>query len=81
LGTVFRLIIEPQLTMTVSGAFITLSWPTNYSGWYLQKTVNLGAAGFVRITLQGPPVIVNGYFVVTLPITSDQTGYYRLSSP
>jgi uncharacterized repeat protein (TIGR03803 family) len=79
-GTVFRLTIQPQLTMTVSGAFITLSWPTNYAGWYLQRTVNLGAAGFVRITLPGLPVIVNGQFVVTLPITDPQQGYYRLSS-
>jgi uncharacterized repeat protein (TIGR03803 family) len=80
-GTVFRLTIQPPLTMTVSGANVILSWPTNYPGWYLQKTVNLGAAGFVRITLLEPPVIVNGQFVVTLPITSPQQGYYRLSSP
>jgi uncharacterized repeat protein (TIGR03803 family) len=79
-GTVFRLTIQPQLTMTVSGANVILSWPTNYPDWYLQRTVNLGAAGFVRITLQGPPVIVNGQFAVTLPITSDQPGFYRLSS-
>jgi uncharacterized repeat protein (TIGR03803 family) len=79
-GTVFRLTIEPQLTMTVSGANVILSWPTNYPGWYLQKTVNLGAAGFVRITLVEPPIIVNGQFVVTLPITDPQKGYYRLSS-
>lgn len=79
-GTVFRLTIEPQLSITVSGTFITLSWPTNYAGWYLQRTVNLGAAGFVRITLQQPPIIVNGQFVVALPITSDQQVCYRLSS-
>jgi len=79
-GTVFRLTIQPQLTMTVSGANVILSWPTNYPDWYLQRTVNLDAAGFVRITLQGPPVIVNGQFAVTLPITSDQPGFYRLSS-
>jgi uncharacterized repeat protein (TIGR03803 family) len=81
MGSVFRLAIAPQLAMSVSGAFVTLSWPTNYAGWYLQRTVNLGAAGFVRITLQAPPVIVNGQFVVTLPITNPQQGYYRLSSP
>jgi len=81
MGTVFRLAIAPQLTMTVSGALVTLSWSTNYAGWYLQRTVNLGAAGFVRITLQAPPVIVNGQFVVTLPFTDPQQGYYRLSSP
>jgi len=79
-GTVFRLTIQPQLTMTVSGTNVILTWPTNYPDWYLQKTVNLGAAGFVRITLQGLPVIVNGRFVVTLPITDTQPGFYRLSS-
>jgi uncharacterized repeat protein (TIGR03803 family) len=81
LGAVFKLTIEPKLTTIVSGASIALSWPANYAGWYLQKTVDLGAAGFVRVTLQQPPIIVNGQFVVTLPITGNQTGYYRLSSP
>ena len=80
-GTIFRLTIQPQLTMTVSGANVILSWPTNYPGWYLQKTVNLGAAGFVQITLLAPPIIVNGQFVVTLPnaVTGTQQ-FYRLSS-
>jgi uncharacterized repeat protein (TIGR03803 family) len=82
LGTVFRLTVKPPLTMTVSGANVMLSWPTNYGmGWFLQKTVDLGAAGFVSITLLQPPVIINGQFVVTLPITDPQKFYYRLSSP
>jgi len=55
IGTVFRLTIEPQLTLSVSGGFVTLSWPTNYPGWYLQKTVDLGAAGFVSVNLPFPP--------------------------
>jgi uncharacterized repeat protein (TIGR03803 family) len=79
LGTVFRVTIEPQLTLTLSGANVILSWPTNYAGWYLQQNVNLGAAGFVRITLQGPPVIINGQFVVTLPRPSGQRLFCRLS--
>jgi len=82
LGTVFRLTIQPPLTMTLSGANVILSWPTNYPGWYLQKTVNLGATGgWLSVTLIEPPIIVNGQFAVTLPITSPQRGYYRLSSP
>ena len=82
LGTVFRLTIQPPLTMTLSGANVILSWPINYPGWYLQKTVNLGATGgWVSVTLIEPPIIVNGQFAVTLPITSPQQGYYRLSSP
>ena len=82
LGTVFRLSVRPPLTMTVSGANVLLSWPTNYgSGWFLQKTVNLGTTVFVSITLLEPPAIVNGQFVVTLPINSDQQFYYRLVSP
>jgi len=82
LGTVFRLTVKPPLTMTVSGANVLLSWPTNYgSAWFLQKTVDLGAAGFVSITLPEPPMILNGQFIVTLPINTDQKFYYRLISP
>jgi uncharacterized repeat protein (TIGR03803 family) len=82
LGTVFRLTIQPPLTMTLSGANVILSWPTNYPDWYLQETVNLGVTGgWVSVTLIEPPIIVDGQFAVTLPITSPQQGYYRLSSP
>jgi uncharacterized repeat protein (TIGR03803 family) len=80
-GTIFRLTIQPQLTMTVSGANVILSWPTNAAGFFPQHTLYLGAtAGWVSVTLMQPPVIINGQFVVTLPnaITGTQQ-FYRLS--
>jgi uncharacterized repeat protein (TIGR03803 family) len=82
-GTVFSLALPPPLQLTVapSGDDITVSWPTNYVGYILQRSVNLGVAGWNTYTLQFPPVISNGQFVVTLPITSSQQGYYRLRSP
>ena len=80
LGTVFRLTMEPQLAITLSSANLILAWPTNYAGWFLQQNVNLGAAGFVRITLQAPPIIANGQFVVTLPnAATNSRQFYRLS--
>ena len=70
-----------NLNMQISGSNLLLSWPTNAAGLYLQNNVNPGnTAGWVRYTIVTPPVVVNGQFVVTLPITSDQQGYYRLSS-
>lgn len=81
-GTLFSLTLPgPQLTMTVSGANVILSWPTNAIGFFPQHTVYLGpAAGWVSVTLQEPPVIANGQFVVTLPnaVTNIQQ-FYRLS--
>ena len=84
-GIVFRLTIvpePPQLTIIPSGPNVILSWPTNAPGFYLQRTVNLGAAGgWARYTIATPPVILNGQFIVTLPITDSQPLFYRLNSP
>lgn len=82
-GTLFSLVLPPPLQLTVapSGGDITVSWPTNYVGYVLQRTVNLGNAGWITYTLAFPPVISNGQYVVTLPISSAQQGYYRLRSP
>lgn len=81
LGTVFRLTIEPQLTITFSGGNVILSWPTNATARTLQSTVYLGAAaGWVTVNLIQPPVISNGQFVVTVPnTTTGPQQYYRLS--
>jgi len=84
-GTVFSLSFAPQLTLTSSGvppSGIILSWPTNvagfdYTGYTLQSTTNL-AAPTVWSTNSAAPVVVNGQFTVTNPITGDQM-FYRLS--
>jgi len=91
-GMVFSLplappLVVPPLQLTVgssgySSNSIVLSWPTNYPGVYLQRTVNLGSGegGWVTYTLVEPPIISNGLYIVTFPITSSQQGFYRLSS-
>jgi uncharacterized repeat protein (TIGR03803 family) len=78
-GTVFRLTIvpQPQLTITPSGPYMILTWPTNYSGFTLQSTPNLGASA-VWTTNSSPPVVIGGENVVINTITGRQQ-FYRLS--
>jgi uncharacterized repeat protein (TIGR03803 family) len=78
-GTVFRLTIvpQPQLTIVPSGPYVILAWPTNYSGFTLQSTPNLGASA-VWSTNSSPPVVIGGENVVINTITGRQQ-FYRLS--
>ena len=78
-GTVFRLTIvpQPQLTMTPSGPYVILTWPTNYSGFTLQSTTNLGSAA-VWSTNSSPPVVIGGDDVVISTASGNQQ-FYRLS--
>ena len=80
-GTVFRLTIVPinlpQLTLILSGPNLVLTWPTNYSGFTLQSTTNLGSSAAWSTNLPSP-VIINGQNVVTNPISGRQQ-FFRLS--
>ncbi len=84
-GTVFRLTVlpePPQLAIISSGANVILTWPTNvagfdYTGYTLQSTTNLGSAAVWSTNSPGP-VVVNGQFTVTNPISGTQQ-FYRLS--
>ena len=78
-GTVFRLTIvpQPQLTIIPSGPYVILTWPTNYSGFTLQSTTNLGSSA-VWSTNSSPPVVIGGENVVINTITGRQQ-FYRLS--
>lgn len=81
-GTVFSIFIQPQLTMTSSGANVVLMWPTNYAGfsyagYTLQSTTNLGSSA-VWSTNSPAPVVVNGQNVATNSITGSQQ-FFRLS--
>ncbi|HWW02992.1 MAG TPA: choice-of-anchor tandem repeat GloVer-containing protein [Candidatus Acidoferrum sp.] len=80
-GTVFSITLPPQLTIIPAGPNVILTWPTNATGFHLQKTVNLGPpAGWTTYNLIQPPTITNGQFVVTIPTTTTDTQqYYRLS--
>jgi uncharacterized repeat protein (TIGR03803 family) len=78
-GTVFRLTIvpEPQLTIIPSAPYVILMWPTNYAGFTLQSTTNLGSSA-VWTTNSSPPVVIGGQNVVINAISGRQQ-FYRLS--
>jgi uncharacterized repeat protein (TIGR03803 family) len=78
-GTVFRLTIvpQPQLTIIPSGPYMILTWPTNYAGFTLQSTTNLGSSA-VWTTNSSPPVVIGGENVVINAIIGRQQ-FYRLS--
>jgi len=76
-GTVFSLLLPtPQLTITSATGNIILTWPTNFSGFTPQSTTNL--ASTVWTTNLQPPVVVNGQYEVTNPISGAQQ-FFRLS--
>ena len=81
-GTLFSLSFRPQLTITLSGASVILSWPTNvagfdYTGYTLQSTTNL-ISPMVWSTNSPAPVVVSGQDAVIAPISSEPK-FYRLS--
>jgi uncharacterized repeat protein (TIGR03803 family) len=75
-------VIPPQLTLVAGGRNVVLAWPTNtggfdYSGYTLQSSTNLGpAAAWVTNSVQ--PVVANGKFMVTNPISGAKQ-FYRLA--
>lgn len=80
-GTVFRLSFAPQLSIATSGASLRLTWPTNvagfeYSGYLLQSATNFPSGPWT--TNLPPPVVVNGQYTVTTPITGGHQ-FFRLS--
>ena len=80
-GTVFSLSFAPQLTITPSLASVILTWPTNvagfdYSAFTLQSTTNLVPAAWSAVS--PAPVVVNGQYTVTNPISGTQQ-FYQLS--
>ena len=81
-GTVFRIFIQPQLSIIPSGPNVILTWPTSYAGfsyagYTLQSTTNLGSSA-VWSPNSSPHVVVNGQNTVTNPITGSQQ-FYRLN--
>jgi uncharacterized repeat protein (TIGR03803 family) len=79
-GTVFSINLSsassPQLTITPAGANVVLSWPTNFTGFTLQSTTHLSSPGWT--TTFPAPVVVNGQYMVTNPISGTQQ-FYRLA--
>jgi uncharacterized repeat protein (TIGR03803 family) len=80
-GVVFSISFSPQLQMARSEASITLMWPSNYAGfdytgYTLQSTTNLTSP--VWTTNLPAPLVVNGQYTVTNPISGTQQ-FFRLS--
>jgi uncharacterized repeat protein (TIGR03803 family) len=81
-GTVFSLSLEsaslpPQLTITLSGNSVVLTWPTNATGFTLQSATNLILSAAWK-TVSPAPVVISGQNTVTNAISGTQ-GFYRLS--
>ena len=79
-GMIFSITLQPSLTLTTSGQNLLLSWPTNFTGFALQQSVDISPTGWTTYTLQSPLTISNGQFVVTIPHTATNTKqFFRLS--
>jgi uncharacterized repeat protein (TIGR03803 family) len=78
-GTIFRISLSPQLVLKRCASNLLLSWPTNFTGYTLQHSADLGPTGWTTYNLQPPPVISNGQFVATIPVTtSNAQQFFRL---
>jgi uncharacterized repeat protein (TIGR03803 family) len=77
-GTVFVFTLSgpPQLTIFGFKPNISLRWSTNSTGYTLQSTTNL--ASQIWMTNLPAPVIVNGQYTVTFPISGTRQ-FFRLS--
>jgi len=73
---VYGLFPLPPLTIRYLGANVQLSWPTNYAaGYALQASPSVSPTAWANVG--GTPVVVNGTYQVTLPVTNSAT-FYRL---
>lgn len=81
IGPGYRLAIkrtpsQPQLTMTPSRGNVILAWSTNFTGFNLQSTTNPASLNWN--TVSSAAVWVNGFNVVTNPVSGNQQ-FFRLS--
>jgi hypothetical protein len=80
-GTVFSLSLSavsaPQLSITLSGANVVLTWASTATGFNLQSTASLVPPA-VWTTNSPAPVLVNGQNTVTNLISGKQE-FYQLS--
>ena len=74
-GAIFSITLPPQLTITPTAADVILTWPTNFTGFTLQSATNLDSP--VWTTNFPAPVVINGQYTVTNPISGTQQ-FFRL---
>lgn len=75
-GTLFRIALQPRLTISPSGPYVSLTWPTNFTGFTLQSATNFGSA--IWTTNLSAPAVIESQYTVTNTI-SGQPQFYRLS--
>jgi uncharacterized repeat protein (TIGR03803 family) len=76
-GTLFSISVAPELTISSFGGHAIVTWPTNFTGFNLQSTTDLGPSA-VWVTNSSPVVVVDGQNTATTPI-SGAAQFYRLS--
>jgi hypothetical protein len=73
------LFMVPQLTKTMAGTNLLLTWPTNAAGFVLQSSTNLASSSAWR-PVAASPAIVNGRYAVTNS-TTGTPAFFRLAFP
>ena len=66
-----------MLSLTVTSADVTLSWPLANAGFIVQSRTNLMAGDWVNVTSPAPQ-IVGDQWQVTLPPSTNSSAFYRL---
>jgi uncharacterized repeat protein (TIGR03803 family) len=76
-GTIFSVSCPPELTISVGGQDVILSWPSTATGFALQRSTNLAT----WTTIPATPVEINGRNAVTIAPDNASAGpqFYRLS--
>ena len=67
---------HPSIIFTTSGSNAVLMWLTNFTGFTLQSTTNLGSPTWTAVS--PAPVIINEQNTVTNPISGSQQ-FFRLA--
>jgi uncharacterized repeat protein (TIGR03803 family) len=81
LGTIFSIslpISAPRLNIVFFGANLTLTWPTNVTGFTLQTATNLAPVA-IWSTVSTGPAIVNGQNSITINPNAGMNEFFRLS--
>ncbi len=86
-GTIFSLTFtppasppsQPALSIHVTGGNLVITWPDTATGYALASATNLGSSASWSI-VTNIPVIVNGFYTVTVSTTGGQK-YYSLARP
>jgi endoglucanase len=70
---------SPQMSMAMSGANLTLSWPLANAGFTLQSCTNLALGDWVNVVSPAPQIVSNQWQVTLPPSGNAQSVFYRLT--